>query len=275
LYDTFANAHNGYGDFTDLEQATVEDCAAFFDAYYAPGNAVLTVGGDFELDAATDLVAKHFGDVPERAVPKRPSFYEPPPDTERRSEHVDPLAPLPALAVGYRLPDPDSDLAGYTRAVLLASLLSDGDASRLPRRLVHRDAIVTDIGASCGLFSSYDARDPDTMTVTAMHPSTVDTETVLAAVDEEIAAVARDGVSDDELARTAARWSAGIFRDQDRLSIRTRAIGVCELLHGRGELVAELPALLASMTSDDVAAAAKALRPDSRAVLTVVPGGAQ
>ncbi|MGH4002449.1 MAG: M16 family metallopeptidase, partial [Pseudonocardiaceae bacterium] len=39
LYDTFANAHNGYGDFSELEQASLDDAAAFFDAYYAPGNA--------------------------------------------------------------------------------------------------------------------------------------------------------------------------------------------------------------------------------------------
>jgi zinc protease len=45
LYSTFPNAHNGYGDFTDLEQATLDDCAAFFDTYYAPANAVLTVAG--------------------------------------------------------------------------------------------------------------------------------------------------------------------------------------------------------------------------------------
>ncbi|HET8641439.1 MAG TPA: pitrilysin family protein [Pseudonocardiaceae bacterium] len=272
LYDTFANSHNGYGDFTDLEQATVEDCAAFFDAYYAPGNAVLTVCGDFDLDTGTDLVAKHFGDVPKRAVPKRPSFHEPEPDRERRSDHADPLAPLPALAVGYRLPDPDSDLAGYTRAVLLSSVLSDGDASRLPSRLVHRDAIVTDVGAGCGFFSAFDARDPDTMTVTAVYPTAVETDRVLAAIDDEIATVARDGVSGDELSRTVARWSAAMFRDHDRLVTRTRAIGVCELLHGRGELAAELPALLAGMTSDDVAAAAEALKPDARAVLTITPG---
>ena len=273
LYETFANAHNGYGDFTDLEQATVEDCAAFFDAYYAPGNAVLTVCGDFELSAATDLVATHFGDVPARPVPKRPSFHEPPPDGERRAEHVDPLAPLPAIAIGYRLPDPDADLPGYTRAVLLTALLSDGDAARLPRRLVHSDAIVTDIGAGCGFFSAFDARDPDTMTVTAVHPPTVATDTVLTAIDEEIQAVATDGVSDDELARTGARLSAAMFRDHDRLATRTRAVGVCELLYGKAELVTELPSLLASMTSDDVAAAARVIRPDARAVLTVTPGG--
>ena len=52
LYETFPNAHNGYGDFSELEAATVDDCAAFFDAYYAPGNAVLTVSGDCGVEAA-------------------------------------------------------------------------------------------------------------------------------------------------------------------------------------------------------------------------------
>jgi zinc protease len=274
LYDTFANSHNGYGDFSELEDATVEDCAAFFDAYYAPGNAVLTVGGDFEIGAATDLVAKHFGDVPKRAVPERPSFAEPLPDRERRGDHVDPLAPLPALAIGYRLPNPDTDLAAYIQAVVLTTLLSDGDASRLPQRLVHREPLVTDIGASCGFFAPFDARDPDTMTVTAVYPAGIDTEQVLAAVDDEIDTIAKHGVSDDELARTVARWSAAMFRDHDRLSTRTRTTGLLELLHGRGELAAELPSLFAKVTSDEVAKAAAALRPDSRAVLTITPGGA-
>jgi zinc protease len=114
LYESFANAHNGYGDFSDLEQATVDDCAAFFDAYYAPANAVLTVAGDFDVATATDLVHRHFDDVPARPAPKRPSFAEPAPDRERRGQHADPLAPLPALALGYRLPDPISELPDYT-----------------------------------------------------------------------------------------------------------------------------------------------------------------
>ena len=105
LYSTFANAHNGYGDFVDLEQATLDDCAAFFDTFYAPANAVLTVAGDFTPDTARKLIEKHFGDVPFRPAPPRRSFAEPPPAGEVRGEHTDPHAPLPALAVGYRMPD--------------------------------------------------------------------------------------------------------------------------------------------------------------------------
>jgi predicted Zn-dependent peptidase len=272
LYDTFPNAHNGYGDFSELEAATVEDCAAFFDGYYAPGNAVLTVSGDFPVDAALELVHRHFGDVPARAVPARPSFAEPPPDRERRHRHLDPLAPLPALAIGYRLPDPAAGFESYLAYEVLCAVLSDGDSSRLEQRLVHTDALVTDIGARCGLFGEpLDARDPDTLTITAVHPATVDVNRVLEVTDEEIARLAAEGPDPDELARITARWVATLFRHNDRLVSRTMALGAFELLHGRAELVTELPAMVAAMGAEQVASAAAALRPDSRAVLILEP----
>ncbi|MBW0008604.1 MAG: insulinase family protein, partial [Pseudonocardiales bacterium] len=272
LYDTFPNAHNGYGDFSELEAATVDDCAAFFDVYYAPGNAVLTVSGDFPVDAALELVHRHFDDVPARPVPARPSFAEPAPDRERRHCQVDPLAPLPALAIGYRLPDPTAGFEGYLGYEVLCAVLSDGDSSRLEQRLVHTDALVTDIGARCGLFGSpLDARDPDTLTITAIHPSTVEADRVLDVTDQEIARLAEAGPDPEELARITARWAATLFRENDRLVSRTMAIGAFELLHGRAELVAELPVMVAAMGSEQVANAAAALAPDARAVLIVEP----
>jgi predicted Zn-dependent peptidase len=48
LFDTFANSHDGYGSFVDLEAATLEDAQSFFDRFYAPGNAVLTIAGDVD-----------------------------------------------------------------------------------------------------------------------------------------------------------------------------------------------------------------------------------
>ncbi|MGH3467212.1 MAG: aldehyde dehydrogenase family protein, partial [Thermocrispum sp.] len=110
LYDTFPNAHNGYGDFVDLEQATLDDCAEFFDTYYSPANAVLTLCGDFEPERARELIEQHFGDVPARPRPERASFAEPWPSDEKRGTRPDAHAPLPALGVGYRLPDPVGEL---------------------------------------------------------------------------------------------------------------------------------------------------------------------
>ncbi|GAA4886801.1 M16 family metallopeptidase [Actinomycetospora straminea] len=276
LYDTYPNAHNGYGDFTDLEQADLDDAAAFFDAYYAPGNAVLTVVGDIDVDDAATLVEKHFGDIPARPVPSRPSFAEPPPDGERRDAVVDAHAPLPALALGYRLPDPANDLDGYLAHAVLASLLTDGEAARLTQRLVYGDQLVTDVSASAGLMGApLDARDPDTFTITAVHPATVDTDRVVAAVDDELARLAARGPDAEELRRVTARWASSLHREHDRLMSRMLALGSAELVQGRAELADELPGRLAAVEPAAVAAAAGALRPDARAILTVTPGGGQ
>jgi predicted Zn-dependent peptidase len=271
LFQTFPNAHNGYGDFTDLENATVDDCAAFFDTYYAPSNAVLTVAGDFEVEAAKALVEQHFGDVPARPVPTRPSFAEAAPKGELRAEHTDPHAPMPALALGYRVPDPVNDIEGYLTYLVLAGVLTDGDGSRLQQRLVHRDGIVVEVGAGCGLFGPLEARDPDTFSITAIHPSEVTAEQVIEVVDEELLRLAEEGPSAQELAKVTARWMSTMHREHDRLTSRTLGLGSAELLFGRAELLYELPEKLSGITTDEVAAAAKALRPDSRAVLILKP----
>jgi predicted Zn-dependent peptidase len=272
LYETFPNAHNGYGDFSELEQATLDDAAGFFDGYYAPANAVLTVAGDISVDEVAALVEKHFGDIPERPVPTRPSFAEPLPDGERRGSVADPHAPLPALALGYRLPDPLADLTGYLAHTLLGSVLSDGEAARLQRRLVYGEGLVTDISAGCGLFGApLDARDPDTFTVTAVHPKDVDPERVLRAIDEELDVLANDGPGGAELVRIAARWAASLYHEQDRVMSRLLGLGARELLFGRAELAVELPRRLAEITPKQVGEAAARLREHGRAVLVVEP----
>jgi zinc protease len=271
LYDTFPNAHNGYGDFSELEQASLEDAASFFDTYYAPGNAQVTVAGYLDVDETLRLVEKHFGDIPARPTPPRPSFAEPIPGAERRQAVPDAHAPLPALAVGYRLPDPGTDLDGYLGHALLASILGDGEAARLERRLVHADGLVTDVSAGAGLMGPLDARDPDTFTITAVHPADVDPDRVLGAIDEELDKLAATGPSPDELSRQVARWSAGLHQENDRVMYRMLGLGARELLYGRAEIGVELPERLAAVTPAQVQSAAATLRSAGRGVLLVEP----
>ncbi len=275
LYDTFPNAHNGYGDFSELEQASLDDAAAFFDSYYAPGNALLTVLGPIEVDETFALVEKHFGDIPARHTPARPSFAEPVPGAERRQAVPDAHAPLPALALGYRIPDPLTHLDDYLGHALLASVLGEGEAARLERRLVHADELVTDVSASAGLMGPLDSRDPDTFTITAVHPASVEPDRILAAVDEELDKLAVEGPTADELARQSARWAAALHHEDDRVMYRMLGLGSRELLFGRAELAVELPRRIAAVTTEQVRAAAAALRSAGRAVLLVEPAGDQ
>lgn len=276
LFDSFSNAHNGYGDFVDLNAATVADCADFFERYYTPANAVLTVCGDFESDQAGELIAKHFDDVPFRPAPLRPSFDEPWPTSVRRAQKYDSLAPAPAFAVGWRLPDPVADLPGYLAHVLLGQVLSDGESSRLQSAVVAEAGLATEIWAGPGLMGGpLDARDPDVFVLGALHAVDVPADTVIDAAGEQIAALAGTGPSEQERLRAIARFTSGLYRENDSISARTRSIGSLELLHGRAELLSEIPGLLQQISTKQIAAAAATLDPAACAILTIVPGADQ
>jgi predicted Zn-dependent peptidase len=274
LFDTFANSHNGYGGFEDLESATVDDAQDFFTKYYSPANAVLAVVGDVDMDDTLELVEKHFAGIAKRKAPRRPSFAEPALRSERRETHHDPHAPLPAVAIGYRVPDPVRRFDALLAHVLLTEVLTDGDASRLQRRLVQQDQLVTDIAAYVGEFGDpFDERDPTALTISAHYADAAALDTVLRAIDEEIDAIAQDGLQPGELDRVRTRLVSVLFRELDAVISRTLEFAKFELIHGNAELVAELPERLAAVSEQDVRAAAAKLRPDRRAVLELVAGG--
>ena len=274
MFNTFANAHDGYGAFEDLRAATVPDCADFFERYYTPANAVLTLAGDFDPEQAAELIGKHFGDVPPRPAPDRPSFAEPWPTSVREADHPDELAPVPALAVGWRLPDPVAELRQYLAHVLLGTVLSEGESSRLQSQVIAKAHLATDIWAGPGLMGGpLDARDPDVFVLGAIHPPQVPWSAVVEAADEQIAAIAADGPTEDERARAAARFVVSLYRENDGIGARTLSLGSLELLHGRAELLSEIPTLIAEIGTSEIAAAAKTLSPDRRAILRINPAG--
>jgi predicted Zn-dependent peptidase len=276
MFDTYPNAHDGYGSFDDLEAATVADAAEFFDKYYAAGNAVLAVSGDFAVDAARALVERHFSDVPARPAPELPNFAEPDLTGERRDSYTDRLAPLPAVASAWRVPDPLRDLPGYLPYVVLAEVLTDGDASRLVDRLVLRDRAVTSVGGYIGFMGEpFAVRDPTAVLLQAHLPPGGDVEKVLRTIDEEADRLANEGLAAGELARTQARMVTHLLRDTDAVLGRAMQMAVLEVQRGEPELLNELPRLVGAVTEEQIRAAAASLTVARRATVEVVAGGAQ
>ena len=272
LFDDFANSHNGYGDFVDLESSTLEDAQAFFDRYYTPGNAVLAVAGDLDVEQVTGWVEQHFGDIPAREVPERPSFAEPSLTEERRDTQYDRLAPTPAVAMAWRVPDP-ADLETYLPYVVLAEVLTDGDASRLQERLILKDRAATHISGYLGLLGDpLDARDPTPFLLEVHHAAETGLDTVVGTVDEELARLSTGGLELPELDRTVARMTARYLREVDPVLGRATSMAVFEQQRGRAELVNELPDLLRRVTPEQVQEAAATLTPTSRALLELRPG---
>src|SRR6202163_3680612 len=62
-FRNWPNAHNFYGDFSDLDAATLADVQNFFHTYYSPNNAVLLMLGDFDPTEAFVLARRYFGSI--------------------------------------------------------------------------------------------------------------------------------------------------------------------------------------------------------------------
>lgn len=276
IFDRFPNAHDGYGSFTDLDTASLPDAVAFFDRYYTCGNAVLSVAGDFDPDRAARLAERNFGDVPAHPAPSHPDLAETQATEERHASYMDPLAPLLAIACAWRVPDPITDVDGYLPFVVLAAVLADGDASRLAERLVLRDRCATSIGGAIGFTGvPFGVRDPTVLLLQAHLPAGGAVRKVLAAIDAEIDRLTTDGLARGELGRTQARLATNLLQDCDSASDRAVRMAVLELQRDNPALINDLPHLVASVTEEEVRAAASTLVPWRRACVEVVPGAGQ
>jgi zinc protease len=65
-----------------------------------------------------------------------------------------------------------------------------------------------------------------------------------------------------------------LLRDMDAVISRTLNFAKFELVFGQAGLIEQIPQRLATVTEADVQAAAAALRPDRRAVVELIAGGA-
>jgi len=192
---------------------------------------------------------------------------------ERRSRYTDNLAPLPAFASAWRVPDPIDDFEAYLPYVVLAEVLTDGDASRLVQRLVLTDRSVTNVAGYVSVMGEpFDVRDPTALILQAHLPPGGDVEAVLSTTAQECDRLAQDGLAEGELARTVARMSTHLLREADTALSRALHYAVLELQRGEPALADALPGLLARVTEEQVRAAAAALAPTRRAVVEVVPG---
>jgi predicted Zn-dependent peptidase len=274
LYRTYPNAHNGYGDFSDLESTTVDEATEFYSTHYVPSNAVLTIAGAFDADRAIALVDRSFGGLPKRPRPARPALDEPRPPRTVRASQVDAHAPLPALAVGYRLPDAATDPDSYLAHMVLWETLAGGSSSPLYTRLVLDRNLAVGLSGGCGLFGPLDARAPDTLAMVVTHHPETDPDAVLTEVDRELAGLSDVRTTRDLAPLAKRRLATRTSRRNADLLAHTRSLGAYQFLYGRGALVDELPERLGGVPADAVADAAGELLTSTRAVLRLTPAQA-
>ena len=213
--ENWYNAHNFYGELSDLEAATLDDVQDFFDTYYAPNNAVLVVTGDIDADQAMEWVEQYFGGIERADVPPTPDLTEPPQTAEKRVTKVDSLAQRPAVAFGYHMPPRNSP--GYYAMGLLNEVLLQGEDSRLHQALVNEAGVTAEVdgGVNWPLGNLFNYDGPMLWSASLIHDPETSPDSILAIIDREIERVQEEGVGRDALERAKVKLRSGFY---DQLS---------------------------------------------------------
>ena len=131
-------------EISHIENATMDQVKAFFDRYYHPSNAILTVAGNFEPHYVEDLVQKWYGVIPGKNKPPRMLPCEPK-QNEYRTLNLARKVPASAFYYAFKMAERKS--AGYYLADLLSDEIGKEKSGQLDLILKQQARLVLEINA--------------------------------------------------------------------------------------------------------------------------------
>jgi len=251
------------GKHEDIDAANLEDVKAFFRQWYLPNNASLSIAGDFDPAQAKELVEKYFGSLPSGPQPSPILKVEPIVLTEetviRKTDDV------PHNKVWLAWHSPAVYQPGDADLDTLSSTLSSGKDSRLYQKLIEKSQLAQDVEAyqvSMLLGSFY--------VIEATAAEGIDPDTVVQAIDEVLADVQENGVTEDEVTLAKINWEASFFRRMRTISTKANQLNQYHVQTGDTDYISKDLARFMSVTPQSITDAAKGLG-KGRVVLHIGP----
>src|SRR6476619_3303081 len=270
-FTNWNNSHNGYGELSEINAATIADVRSFFKTYYAPKNAVLTIVGDVDANEVKKMVEKHFAAIPSQPMPARADLNEPPQTKEKRVSQTDKLANLPALATGYHLPPQNSP--DFPAMALLVQILQRGESSRWYQRLVKEKELTLDLSGGLNYFGNeFDYTGPMILTTRTTYKPGHTADEVIREMDAVLAELKTKGVTDKELADAKVRYRSSFYSQLESSFGKTHLLSVLALFRDDQAQINSRLTPFENVTAGQIkAAAAKYLVASNRTVIDRVP----
>ena len=199
--------HNTIGWRSDIEKVSIEKLREFYDTFYWPDNATVTLVGDFQSAEALGLIKQHYGAITRAPRPIPQVYTEEPEQTGPRRVVVKRPGQLGVVAIAHK--SPAATHPDFPALAILGSILGDGKNSRLYREL-------TDKNLSTGVFTGpFALRDPSLhFTFIPLAPGASHEQVEKIAVDE-VEKLKQHGVTATEVQAAIAKALADSAYQRD------------------------------------------------------------
>jgi len=259
--------HQTIGSMADLEAASIDDVRGFYETYYVPNNATLTLTGAFDSKQALALVQQYFGRIPRGKPVPRDIPEEPKPTQERRFTVRQPW-PLPAVVVGYPIAF-DGHPDAYPLHVL-AKVLSDGQSSRIFRSLVYEKQLALAAFGEAKLIEH-----PNYFYAVGITQGATSPEALLNALIAEVDRMKTEPITQAELNRAKRQFARDYILGRETIQQKALHLAHAVVIHDDITTADGEFDLFQAVTVEDVQRVAKTyFTPETRLVITILPGAA-
>jgi zinc protease len=256
------------GSMADIAAATLDEVRAFFRTYYSPRNATLAIAGDVVTSDVRSLVERYFGDIaPGPEVQRTPHAAVSLPAERRRVLEDD--VQLPRLYVAWHSPAAFED--GDAALDVASAVLTHGRSSRLYRKLVYERQVAQSVNGYQGssLLGS-------TFRVSLTARPDMPLAPLEQALRDELAAIASDGITDEELERARNGFETSFIdglQNVGGFGGRADQLNLYYFHTGRPDFAAADLDRYRRLTAEDVRDAVQRWLLQPAVLLSVVPSG--
>lgn len=275
LAETFSRVFEGtayewtpIGSFEDIDAATDEDFKDFFETFYVPNNATLSIAGDINIDETKKLVEKYFGEIPRgtKEIPRPKVEMKKLGDVQ--AEVFDNIQ-LPAVIQAYQMAAQGSE--DYYAMQMLTTLLSGGQSSRFQKEIVDNQELAVAAGSfpfaleDAGVFISFG--------ITNMGKTP---EELQAAMDKEIERVKNEPIDDKEFQKLRNQIENQFVSSNGSVRGIAESLADYHVYFGDANLINNEMQRYMAVTKEDLQRVAKKyLDPANRVQLVYLPKSAQ
>jgi len=235
--------HSTIGWRSDIERVPIEKLRAFYDTFYWPDNATVTIIGDFDPATALGLVKKYYGAYPKAPHPIPQIYTEEPEQTGPRRVMVQRAGELGVVGISYK--SPAGSHPDYPALEVLGNILGSGKTSRFYRALTDKN-LTTNVSADAGFY-----HDPSLFQIYAYLAPGATHEQVEKILGEEVARVRTEGVTDAEVATAIGKITARVAYARDG-SFAIASVINEDIAAGDWTLYVTLPDAIKKVTAADV-----------------------
>lgn len=238
------------GHQSDIDNWSMQDLRDYHRTYYAPNNAFVVISGDVTVEQVKKLADKYFAPIPAQKPPRKVHTVEPEQNGERRVYVQKASVSSPNILFNYHIPATLHD--DYYPLSMLASILGDGNSSRLHRGLINDKQVATNVYAF--LPESFD---PNLFSIYAIGAKDVSAENLEKGIIEQVNSIIDKGVTQRELDKVKNQAQVNFYRSLATINGKSNTLGTYELFFGSYKEMFKATDKMSAVTIADIQRVAK------------------